>query len=611
MMEIYSFGSESATSVSNNSTAATAMEAEGFNTCAESLLSSHTIESEDEELCSESRETSEGERRQRGNRLAEVELLEAYRESVQSGKGNLLEFCRENEIPESTMRHWLSRQEETEGFTGWVELVESPDGLRLLHNIVTAAMFVITQEVGGGYRAVSHFLELSGLSRVVAAGYGTQHEAVKTMEEVIVEYGKEEKKRLGAQMLPRSITVAQDETFHSSRPCLVAMEPVSNFILLEEYAQDRQTETWNEAMSRALEGLPVSVFQSTGDEAKALLKHAREALGAHHSPDLFHPQQDISRATSLQLKRQIKTAADGLAKAQQSHDDLVEEAAAYEARGENAGHPRDYASRVEQAEKAVEEAESVHTKAKARHLRVREAARTISDSYHPFDLETGKRRDGATVEADLEAQFVLIEEAAEEAKLSDKCRKLLKKARRIVAQMGATIALIHTFIQTKLEALELSEEMEAAVVDQLVPAFYLEEAAKKAPTSEKRSALRKRAAKLRASFDQTMGTIAGLEDGTYCVVEEVARECAQLFQRSSSCVEGRNGVLALRRHSLHRLTPRKLAALTVVHNYFITRPDGTTAASRFFGRAPRDLFEHLLNLLPPPSRPASKRYTLH
>jgi hypothetical protein len=32
-------------------------------------------------------------------------------------------------------------------------------------------------------------------------------------------------------------------------------------------------------------------------------------------------------------------------------------------------------------------------------------------------------------------------------------------------------------------------------------------------------------------------------------------------------VEGRNGQLALRHHSLHRLREQKLAALTTVHNY--------------------------------------------
>ena len=68
----------------------------------------------------------------------------------------------------------------------------------------------------------------------------------------------------------------------------------------------------------------------------------------------------------------------------------------------------------------------------------------------------------------------------------------------------------------------------------------------------------------------------------------MTQDCADLLQRSSSCVEGRNGQLSLRHHSLHRITPARLQALTAVHNYFIHRPDGMTAAERFFGTAPAD-----------------------
>ena len=90
-------------------------------------------------------------------------------------------------------------------------------------------------------------------------------------------------------------------------------------------------------------------------------------------------------------------------------------------------------------------------------------------------------------------------------------------------------------------------------------------------------------------------------------VERVAEASADLFQRSSSCVEGRNGQLALRHHSLHRLSNGKLVALTVIHNYYLKRSDGTTAAERFFGAKPRDLFGWLIDRIDVPARPAAKR----
>ena len=47
--------------------------------------------------------------------------------------------------------------------------------------------------------------------------------------------------------------------------------------------------------------------------------------------------------------------------------------------------------------------------------------------------------------------------------------------------------------------------------------------------------------------------------------------------------------------------------MTVIHNYQSTRPDGTTAAERFFGKKPRDVFNWLLERLPDLPRPAAKR----
>ena len=84
-----------------------------------------------------------------------------------------------------------------------------------------------------------------------------------------------------------------------------------------------------------------------------------------------------------------------------------------------------------------------------------------------------------------------------------------------------------------------------------------------------------------------------------------ALECAQVFQRSSSCVEGRNGQLSLKFHAFRRINANSLKVLTVLHNFFIRRADGTTAAERFFGKKPRDLFLWLLEKVELP-RPRKK-----
>ena len=85
-------------------------------------------------------------------------------------------------------------------------------------------------------------------------------------------------------------------------------------------------------------------------------------------------------------------------------------------------------------------------------------------------------------------------------------------------------------------------------------------------------------------------------------------EYAKMYQRSSSCVEGRNGMLSLYHHRFHRLNPRGLKALTVVHNYHIQQPDKTTAAERLFGCKHNNLFESLIANVRIPGRPQQQNH---
>jgi hypothetical protein len=62
-------------------------------------------------------------------------------------------------------------------------------------------------------------------------------------------------------------------------------------------------------LQAALLGLNVTVIQGTGDGAPALCRHVEVDLAVPHSADLFHGQQEVSKATSLPLARQVRQAA--------------------------------------------------------------------------------------------------------------------------------------------------------------------------------------------------------------------------------------------------------------------------------------------------------------
>ncbi|MFZ4622622.1 MAG: DUF6399 domain-containing protein [Rhodoferax sp.] len=72
---------------------------------------------------------------------------------------------------------------------------------------------------------------------------------------------------------------------------------------------------------------------------------------------------------------------------------------------------------------------------------------------------------------------------------------------------------------------------------------------------------------------------------------------------------GRNGRLSQMYHNGRGLTKKRLAALTVVHNYGLKRADGTTAAERLFGSPFPDVFEWLISQmgeLPLPRKPRKR-----
>ena len=92
-------------------------------------------------------------------------------------------------------------------------------------------------------------MELTQLDRFVAPSYGAQYGVAMALEEAVVAFGQEEGRRLGTRMPARQIALCEDETFHPE-PCLVAIEPVSDFIVLEQYVSDYTAATWTHVLLR-------------------------------------------------------------------------------------------------------------------------------------------------------------------------------------------------------------------------------------------------------------------------------------------------------------------------------------------------------------------------
>ena len=60
------------------------------------------------------------------------------------------------------------------------------------------------------------------------------------------------------------------------------------------------------------------------------------------------------------------------------------------------------------------------------------------------------------------------------------------------------------------------------------------------------------------------------------------------------------------RRSLFLISKRGVRPLAVMHNYYVRRWDGTTAAERLFEAKPKNLFEFLLDRMDYPDRPRNR-----
>jgi len=263
-----------------------------------------------------------------------------------------------------------------------------------------------------------------------------------------------------------------------------------------------------------------------------------------------------------------------------------------------------FEKRIERAKQEEQQIKEDLEQARLNYETVRTAKAEIGKVYHPYNLKTGQKQDSETVSKLLSDCFDEIHKAP--TGLSDRCKERINKAQRVMGDMVGTIVFFFKMIDIYLENIQLSDRDKCLMNNYLIPGHYLKLAASKERDVGRRSDLFEKAQKLLSIVDRLEDPGEVSSDCKIEQLEEAARDCAQIFQRSSSCVEGRNAQLALRHQGIHRLSNRHLQALTVIHNYYIRRRDGTTAAERLFAAKPNDLFEFLLDRMDYPARPRNR-----
>lgn len=539
-------------------------------------------------------------------RWPRADAAKAFDHFADNPSSSQRDYARSHGIPRSTLGDWL-RQEDPEGLDPQlVAFFRSSAGQRFLRLLVLALFLVFHLRGACGLRLLSDFLRLTHLDHFVASSYGALQTLGLCLEQHLAAFADQERVLLAQGMLQRLLALIADENFHGPNPCLVAIEPVSDFIRVEQYQPQRDAKTWADAIARGTAGLPVQVVLLTSDEARGLIACATKHLHAQHLPEVFHGLRDLARPLLGALQRQIASADKVLQEAKQSAQYWRDEQERTRQEPPRPGRPMDYSWRIELTETyerwAAEQCQACAT----RKEQARQAVRGLADDYHPFDPKTGVPVTAEQVEKRLGQRLATAEQLANEVGLGAKTKEALEQARKWLVTLVASMAWFWGLARQRVASLHLTAEAEQQVYEKLLPGLYWAQIARRGRTAEER----KRQASLGERLQQeawASDALGQLAEASRQEVERVGREVVGLLQRSSSCVEGRNGRLALFQHGHTRLSEGKRKALTAVHNFVARREDGTTAAERFFGKKQRDVLDWLLEQMPDLPRPAARR----
>jgi hypothetical protein len=516
-------------------------------------------------------------------------------------------------IPRTTLQHWAARKKELEGKKDpfVAAFFESPSGQGWLHQMVLATFLVFHKNGTSGTPDLHEFFEMIDINAFVGTSISCLQNVSKKIDQQLIIFGEEETERLSQNMSHKNIPGAVDENFIMNEMTLILMDPISGYILAEQLEEKRDADTWNKVTQAALKGLNVTIQQLVGDEAGGLTKLATTSLRVIKGSDLFHIQQEITEGLTGPLARAMQQA-------KKRQEDLQKEK--LEAFSKFAGEVKRIGGIEELSKRGInvgnrileiEKEEKTNQKkleTAEKHCKIaREARRNITSAYHPFNLDSGEKQTPEAVKIRLEESYRTLEDMAREASCTEKQMNKLEKSRGLIGSMIEVLVFFFSFLKGMVQSMGL-DETAGKLFEELVALEYLRICLPKSKKKEDKEKIRISIQKIEKEIESHL-IWEQISQATKTVWRRKALDCAQIFQRSSSCVEGRNGQLSLKFHAFRRLNGRTLKVLTILHNFFIKRADGTTSGERFFGQKPQDLFMWLLDKveLPRPRKKHTRR----
>ncbi len=467
---------------------------------------------------------------------------------------------------------------------------ETEEGAAWLRHLVFAVLYKFGIQSHVGADALSDFFKMIRINTHVGVSPGAMLNQLKRMEELLPIFAQQCEAAIPAGT--RKAVLAADETFFSQMMVLVLMDLSSGYLVLESIENNRSFDTWFAAAQPRLKALGIEVNHAISDRAKALIKLAVTGFDCASGADVFHEQYGISKWLSSALGRRKAKAQVQCDEAKKALETKASQVSEEKTRVLQAQHTK--------AQDALEQADKVQQE-------YRQQLQGIAEEVHPFSPTQTACTTPDSVAQGLEKHAQDIESIAKNEDIADK-NSAMKKFRAQILSLASHVGVWWVWVEEILLDLAADSATQRWFKESLLPVLYWHHQMHKTQNSTHRIGYREawqRAVQYFEADAFRLGlSTSQLEHWVQCG-EWMVRQ----FHRSSSAVEGRNGRLSQMYHNGRGLTQKRLAALTVIHNYGLKRADGTTAAQRLFGSPFPDVFEWLSNqmgALPLPRKPRER-----
>jgi hypothetical protein len=456
-------------------------------------------------------------------------------------------------------------------------LWETAEGRQWLTRLVVATLYTFGLKHGVGLDTMSEFFTRLHLATQVGGSPSALRGVMQALEAALLETTAAWEQQGCASGAMREVIGAVDETF-LERMILVCMDLATGYLLLEEVADDRTYTTWQALVGERLTDLGTGVLYVVSDRAQALIQLAEHGLECLSMPDFFHVAHEIVKSYSLAIGQRWRHAQQELTKATET---LARRQGMLQA-----------AQASREARALVQARQAEVTRWAEAHHSYRGHLESLSLTLHPFRLSGSTPQTSAQVESQLTAAVEAIEALARDHQLPAR-QDAMTRVRKQLPALAALVDFWWQGVHRDLEPFLLSPKWQQWVYECLLPMVYWAHQVPRTRCRRREAKLQEALAAVRTVFEQHAIT-QQLAPHVLAEWHVWANDRVKTFQRASSAVEGRNGLLSQMHHKQRGLPKQRYKVWTVLHNFDCRAADGTTPAVRFFRQTFPDLFETVL-----------------